>query len=381
MARKQILIQGVTVQTRNGVQYYYARLGDKRKYCGKGEKGKELAEAARGKYLSEKLERRISGVGLTVKKPKLKTFADLSKWYMSRPQTQKLKSYKTKHILAAHLSRHFQDKALSEIDVDMLEDYRETRTVEGAQPNTINGEISLLRSMYNLAVKRKKIPRELKPGEFPEEKNAAPPRRPVTETEYEALLGAADQDFGDFLVCGYQTSMRSAEIANLKVKQVYLDVPHISGAMLDYLEVVDVKNGTLKTPPVSPQLKEVLQRRLEGLQANEFVFTDYSGPYYSARVSQKMEAVCKRAGVPYGDKLLDEDGNRIGVVFHSLRHTRVTRWVEEGWSDQIIMKASGHRDLAVYRGYVHLDASSVMRLIGTKPTEKRCEPALQAASQ
>ena len=91
MAKRQTLPQGVTVQVRNNVPYYYARLGDKRKYCGKGEEGKELAEAARGKYLAEKLERKLSGVGLTVKKPKLKTFANLSESFrLKYPGARKL---------------------------------------------------------------------------------------------------------------------------------------------------------------------------------------------------------------------------------------------------------------------------------------------------
>ena len=88
-----------------------------------------------------------------------------------------------------------------------------------------------------------------------------------------------------------------------------------------------------------------------------------------------MRKCCKNAGVPHGDKLLDEDGNRIGVVFHSLRHTRVTKWVEAGWSDQVIMKATGHKSLDVYRGYVHLDASAVMRLVSE--TDKSGTKTLQ----
>jgi integrase len=361
--------------------YWYARIDGKKKYCGIGEKGRELAEAARAKHIAKSYETRELSVGLKVERVKLKTFEDLSKWYLSRPQTQRLKSYQNKTILVTHLKRHFQGKALAEIEVDLLEDYRVARELEGAATYSINTEISLIRAMYRLAVKRKKIPRDLLPGEFPQVrgKKAAPPRRVITETELERLLEVADEDFKNVVICGYETAMRSAEIANLRAKEVYLDVAHISGAKLDYLEVEDVKNGEIKTPPVSLRLKEVLKRRLQGLAPGDRVFTEAGLPYHTTLISHRMKKYCELAGVPYGDKLLDEDGNRQGVVFHSLRHSRTTRWVEEGWSDQIIMKATGHKSLEVYQGYVHLDASSVMRLVERDKTGTK-SPRIRAAS-
>jgi integrase len=351
-------------------------------YCGKGKKGEKRAEAARGKYLSKRYEKREIAVGLNVARLELKTFNDLSHWYLSRPQTKRLKSYQSKTTLAEHLARHMGQKALAEIDVDLLEDYREVREMEGAAIHSINAEISLIRAMFNLATKRKKIPRELKPGEFPlvRGEKAAPPRRVITTDEFERLLEAADDDFADVLVCGYETSLRSREIADLRVKDVRLDASHISGAKLDYLAVTDVKNGKTKTPPVSPELKEVLLRRLKGLAPGDRVFTEAGLPYNTNVVTHRMKKYCTLAGIPYGDKLRNEKGERIGVVFHSLRHTRTTLWVEEGWSDQIIMKATGHKSLEVYQGYVHLDASSVMRLVSREGKAGEKSPRIRSVS-
>jgi integrase len=374
-------MKGVTSRKAGNSIFWYARVNDEKVYCGKGKKGRKIAEAARAKYVSERYEKREVAVGLNVARVQLKTFEELSKWYLSRPQTKRLKSYQNKAILAAHLGRHLQDKPLSEIDVDLLEDYREVREMEGAATHSINNEISLIRAMFNLATKRKKIPRELVPGEFPQVRGdkAAPPRRVISEEEFERLLEAADQDFADVLVCGYETSLRSREIADLRVKDVRLDVPHISGDKLDYLAVTDIKNGKTKTPPVSPELKEVLLRRLKGLAPGDRVFTEAGLPYYTTLISHRMKKYCELAGVPYGDKVLDESGNRVGVVFHSLRHTRTTIWVEEGWSDQIIMKATGHKSLEVFRGYVHLTAASVMRLVSQRDKTGTKSPQIRAS--
>jgi integrase len=381
MAKKQTLPQGVTVQTRSGVQYYYARLGNKRKYCGRGEQGFEIAIAARAMHIGKRYEKREVAVGLNVSRVQLKTFEDLSKWCLSRPQTKRLKSYQTKSTLAGHLARHIGKKALAEIEDDMLEDYREVRGLEGAAIHSINAEVSLCRAMYNLAVRRRKIPRELKPSEFPfvRGEKAAPPRRVITTEEFERLLEAADDDFADALVRGYETSLRLREIADLRVKDVRLDVPHISGNKLDFLAVTDVKNGKTKTPPVSPELKEVLLRRLKGLAPGDRVFAEAGLPYNTNVVTHRMKKYCTLAGIPYGDKLRNEKGERIGVVLHSLRHTRTTIWVEEGWSDQIIMKATGHNSLEVYQGYIHLDASSVMQLVERHKNDTK-SPRIRSAS-
>ena len=35
--------------------------------------------------------------------------------------------------------------------------------------------------------------------------------------------------------------------------------------------------------------------------------------------------------IVYGDNAVNEKGERIEIVFHCLRHTRTTRWVEMGY--------------------------------------------------
>ena len=50
-------------------------------------------------------------------------------------------------------------------------------------------------------------------------------------------------------------------------------------------------------------------------------------------------------------------------MFHCLRHTRTTKWVEQGFSDEIIRRATGHKSLEAYQRYVKLDPHVVMRLV------------------
>ncbi|MCJ7596193.1 MAG: site-specific integrase, partial [Desulfobacterales bacterium] len=176
------------------------------------------------------------------------------------------------------------------------------------------------------------------------------------------------QDFRDLLICGYESGMRSSEICCLTAGQVKLDVPYIRNGekvILNYIDlgIFDTKTGARRTVPMSESLKEIFERRLKGLAPEDSVFTNGGKPYRNVNVIVKMKFACKRAGIPYGDKLLNKKGEKAGVVFHCLRHTRTTLWVLAGFSDEIIRRATGHASLKAYQYYIKLDPSAVMRLV------------------
>jgi len=68
---------------------------------------------------------------------------------------------------------------------------------------------------------------------------------------------------------------------------------------------------------------------------------------------------------------------RVGIVFHGLRHARTSKWIQMGFSDEIIRRATGHRSLAAYQNYVELDPHAMMRLVQEdekmKVVKKRCK--------
>jgi integrase len=162
--------------------------------------------------------------------------------------------------------------------------------------------------------------------------------------------------------------MRSSEICGLTASQVHLNIQHISGTVLDYIDlgVFDTKTGARRTVPVSELLKEVLQRRLEGLEPDDYVFSVNGRKTSKGNVAGYFKRACNSAGVIHGDKVRDQKGNRIGIVFHCLRHTRTTLWVKAGYSDEIVRRATGHRSLSAFQGYVKLDPFTIMRLVESK---------------
>jgi integrase len=371
MPKPKNTMKGVSSTIKNGSEYWYARIDGQKKYCGKGDKGREIAIAAKAKEISKAYENKEVGAGLKVKRVEFKTVNDLSNWYMKLPSIQDMKVYTCKLSNVKPLLLYFGKRRVNDVEADDMETYRELRLKQGRMNGTVDNEIKLLSSMYHLAVKRKKIPTSAMPGEFIilAEKN---PRRIITDDEFESLLSHASPDFYDVLVCGYETGMRLQEICSLTASQVHLDIQHFSGEILDYIDlgIFDTKNGTRRTIPVSERLKEVLQRRLKDIADEDYVFTDGQARFISTKVTRWMESLCEKAEIPYGDKLLNKKGERIGVVFHCLRHTRTTRWVEEGFSDEIIRRATGHKSLEAYRNYVKVGPAAVMRLVKNSKTDK-----------
>ena len=361
MARNYKKIKGVTCK--NG--YWYARVEGNQKCCGKGNNGHNLAKAARMKWEVKQYENREVSAGLKVKKIHLRNVKDLSNWYMTLPSVQEQKIYKRRIAIAKNLLEYFGNKPLNQIERLQQEKYRQYRKNQGAASGTIDLELNTLRSMYRMAVKSKLIPSDFLPGEFVL-KNKRIPRRTISDAEFGLLLNHANDNFQDVLICAYESAMRSSEICKLTVGQVKLDMKHISGDVLDYIDlgIFDTKTGARRTVPVSLWLKDILKKRIQGKDNEDPVFTTGTGRKFTPIIIFKhFRATCKKAGILCGDKHVNAKGERIGIVFHCFRHTCTSRWVDMGFSDEIIRRATGHKSLEAYQQYIKLDPHAVMRLV------------------
>ena len=161
---------------------------------------------------------------------------DLSNWYMELPTIVEMKVYKRKLSSIKPILSYFGSRRVNDVEADHMEQYRQMRRGQGRMDGTVDNEIRLLRSMYHLALKRKKIPATAMPGEFIVLAKTNP-RRIITDDEFEKMLSYAKPDFYDMLVCGYETGMRLQEICDLTANQAHLDIQHISGEILDYIDL------------------------------------------------------------------------------------------------------------------------------------------------
>jgi len=376
-------MRGVVCKYVNGSWYWYARLSNRLECFGAGEEGLEKAVAAKSKENQDKAVAKLQGAGIRIQTTEFRTFKMLSNWYMQLPEVQRLGSYTRKVQAAAHLMAYFGKMKLARLDADEIERYRQIRQSQKAASRTADLEVENLRAMFNKAVERKKIPVELMPGQFPME-NGHVPRRTVTEDEYKLLLKEADPKFRDVIICAYESAMRSTEVCELRASKIILDEPRIvmgsngirETVMASYIDlgIFDTKTGARRTIPISDELRKVFERRLQGLEPTDHVFTTRTGRFYTKhQVAARFKNVCKRAKVVHGDKIeIDPDGKplRPGITFHCLRHSRVTIWIEMGYSDEIVRRASGHKTLEAYRRYAKPDPGKVMVLVQSQKPDK-----------
>ncbi len=376
-------MKGVTsVKGKNRTVYWYARIDGKKVSCGKDDAGRELAELSRERHeqdlklekmeslpfkeQTQKLRKQIA------EERKFKNIRELTNWYMGLSITQNKKSYIRETQALKHILQYYGRMPAAGLKGSDTVKYRDKRTKQGAHDSTIDYELSVLRHIYRLAVSLDEITADFLPGSFVMN-GKTNPRPTITDEQFELLHKTASPLFADILLCGWESAMRSGEIANLKVKDIRLDVTtDIYGTSVSYIYLgfFGTKTKTERVVPISDTLREMFERRMEGLQPTDRIFTREDGkPLNSVSVSDRMRSLCQQVNIPYGDKLLDEEGYRVGIVFHGLRHSRITRWVEAGFSDEIIRRASGHASLEAYREYTKkLNPSVVMRLV---KSEKR----------
>jgi len=366
MAQQKKPMKGVF--QKNG--YWYARVDNREVYCGKGSKGLKTAEMRRMKYEVECHENREIKAGLKIKKIKFNTISDMIDWYMELPSVKEKKSYGRREQQAAHVKKFFGNMTVDNVDVDLQEDYREYRRCQGNMDSTIDNELSLFRTIYRKAMKRKKISADHVPGEFIL-KNEVNPRRVITDEEFKLILVNTHENFADLWLAGYESAMRADELATLTPSQVHFGKVHdLTGAMLDYIDlgIFDTKTGARRTVPISAKFKDVLRRRMVGLGQEDMIFTNNEKKWYAGTSANYLKRACNKACITYGDKAVNLKGERIGIVFHCLRHTRTSKWVEMGYSDEIIRRATGHKTLEAYHRYIKIHPAVVMRLVSDENT-------------
>lgn len=165
-------------------------------------------------------------------------------------------------------------------------------------------------------------------------------RRVVSDQELKALLDASPRYLQRVMIGLYETAMRREELVTLTWSRVD------ERAGLIRLLPEDTKEDDKRIIPIAPALADILtelraeQRKLPSIanRSAARVFTRDGKPIASIRTA--FELAKERAGVA-------------DVVLHDFRQTAITRWAEMGLPQEIVMKVSGHKSLAMHCRYVN----------------------------
>ncbi|KIX11605.1 hypothetical protein X474_25050 [Dethiosulfatarculus sandiegensis] len=157
----------------------------------------------------------------------------------------------------------------------------------------------------------------------------------------------------------YLTGMRRSEIFNLRWSQVDLNE-----GTLD-LSAEDTKTSEPRIIYLGrlPELRRIfVEAKLRKKRRQKLVFTKPDGSPLEKQYSVRFfKRACAKAKVE-------------SYRFHDLRHTFSTTALKAGISRTVIMKLTGHKTLAMFLRYAHLDreqSESAMESLGEFLSERR----------
>jgi integrase len=182
--------------------------------------------------------------------------------------------------------------------------------------------------MFNLAIREGRAEKNpVKGVKFAKENNKRD--RILSEVEFDQLLNKSPDYLKPILITVYHTGMRKGEILNLTWENVDL-----KGGFLR-LKSENTKEDAAKVIPLNNELTELFKNIIKCVHHNH-VFTRNNKPIRNIR--EIFTKACKEAGVK-------------DFTFHDFRHTYITRKRREGHDPIKIMKATGHKTVAMFLRY------------------------------
>jgi integrase len=254
-----------------------------------------------------------------------------------------------------HLRRFFEGRAAGSVTGADVNRYADLRRQEKAAPATVNRELAALRRAYRLAIRHGLL--------------ATMP--PITMLREDNVRTGFFDDRQIDAVCRYLTTKRSKRAESEQWERAaVVRFCYITGWRSSSEEFslrwsqVDLKNGFVRlepgttknkegrTFPLTPELRALLEQRLEYTRRCErtqdriipYVFHRKGQPIQGMRRSWKT--ACEKAGVS-------------GRLLHDLRRSAVRNLERAGVSRSVAMKMTGRKTESVYRRYAIVSESDL----------------------
>ncbi len=293
-------------------------------------------------------QRLARGEPLDPKKEKI-TFKDFARdWFETYVKNNNKHSeiLSKERILRVHLTPHFENSELEEINNLEIEKYKARKISQELSFKSINNHLAVLRKALQCAVEWGAI------EHLPLVKRLkTPPQKYdfLTQEECRQLLDSSDGIWRDMIVVALETGMRFGEIIALR----WEDLDFKSGELTvtqAYAEGVlgSPKSNQLRRIPMSDSVLHILNptKNTKGL-----VFSDSEGNPFKRHVcNEKLRSICKRAGL-----------RRIG--WHILRHTFASHLAQAGANLTAIQRLLGHSDIRTTMRYAHINRAVLREAI------------------
>lgn len=334
--------------------------------------GIEEARAAEGKRKAQKVE----NPSILERVPAERmTFAELAEWYLELKSVKKLASYDRIRQGIANFNMELGTRIVSSLIPLDLEKYQDKREEEGRAPATIDMEVSLVKTMVTKAFDNDLVDgRTIKPFRVIEKKlrkgdNAR--NRTLTIEEYLKLVDVAPPHLQAFLIIGFNTGMRLAEIRALRWS-------HIDREKWVIRLPKDIpKEKKPKVIPINHHVKQILAELSRAIH-HDFVLTYQNEPIKSSGgVKNSFFTACEKAGIIQGRDKPD------GILFHDIRRTVKTNMLNAGMDKVYRDKIMGHSLMGMDAHYLAPSEEDLHRAMAiyTSWLDAQIANASQNASQ
>lgn len=233
---------------------------------------------------------------------------------------------------------------LRELGRSRVRDFRAEIMAAGSSPTNTNNVVRCLSAALGVAEEEGLIPVNpcIRLGAV---KQGPRKRKAITEDVLEALINGAKTPRDRVMIglCGY-AALRPAEILALTVEDLEDGWISVDDSV-QYGERVTDKNSRPRSVPISDPLKPLLAQAVD---------------YIPDTASEKLIAPNDEGGfLDWHNWSRDvwrplRDVHAPGLVFYSLRHTAVSRWIGEGNDVVHVAEWAGHSVETCLKHYAHL---------------------------
>jgi integrase len=269
-------------------------------------------------------------------------------------------SYKRNLLSARHLKAHFGNKRISAIEGNQIlmrqyvnkrkEEIRAKQIAGGRTEaemtyTSINRELALLRSMFNVLIKAGKARKNPVSLVTLFEENQR--ERILTYDEEDRIVAEIEKSdkrydhLKDMLAIALNTGMREGEILNMKkswidLKENLIVVPRMA----------QKRKRRDKRVPINSVIRPIIKTLLRKNKGSKYVFVNpKSGTRYTT-IQNSWNGILNKAGL-HGKPGVDK------LRFHDLRHTAATNLARSGKDMKFIAQYLGHSDVRTSARYVH----------------------------
>lgn len=238
------------------------------------------------------------------------------------------------------LVRFFGGYAVTEVTPRMINEFKQMRKAEGVTGATINRQMTIMKRVYNIAIREWEWLDENPVNRVSSERENNARDRWLTFEEEDRLFAACPHWLREIILFALNTGRRLGEILALTRKGVDLERMTVT--------VFKSKNGERRTIPINRSVLELLESRarVRPIKTEIVFYTTSHRPYHPCNFRRGFNRAVKKAALE-------------NFRFHDLRHTFATRLVQAGVDLYKVGKLLGHKDIRMTQRYSHHSPESV----------------------